>query len=204
MQSINNFSRRAHQHKDYCCTESPPTLAIIAQQSPFDKHGFCVDCGITETGTAPLYTSTELRIQGELKSLMNNLRNRSFSATRNSDFLKGTFQRLLDPVTFASEMFPGVPNKIRQDLPKNVNELLQWHSISVQMTDLIPKITKAAAEILANVQSKGLSRGDSMNPEEEFVIIPQIAQGMSYEHNTNNKFSNFDYISISQSLSREN
>jgi hypothetical protein len=171
---------KQHRHRDYCSAECEVQQPLSAAESPthFDKNGFCMECGVTESGISPVFSGGETRIQQEIKSLLKRLQDPSFScSTTGPALFEGTFKRLLDQETFAAELYPGVSKGVRKDLPGNVGELMQWKSMSMQFNDMIPKMTKSAYGILQNVKEKGLARGNAMTEEEERMILPQIVQG---------------------------
>jgi hypothetical protein len=113
---------------------------------------------------------------------MKSLQSFSFARGSGPELFQGTFKRLLEPDTFAAELYPGMPKTVRKDLPGDIGELLQWRSVSAQLTDMIPKMTKSASDILQNVKSKGLAKGSVMSGEEESLLLPQIVQGMISEY----------------------
>ena len=171
---------RKHRHRGYCsadCEVQQP-LPTSESSNPFDKNGFCMECGVTESGISPVFSGGESRIEQEIKSLLKRLQDPSFSCNSTGPALfEGTFKRLLDQETFAAELYPGVSKAVRKDLPGNINELMQWKSMSMQFADMIPKMTKSAYCILQNVKEKGLAKGNEMTGDEEIMILPQIVQG---------------------------
>lgn len=174
-----------NMHKDYCCNnetmvEHRPHAR--EQSLIFDSNGFCVECGITESGKDTEYSKTEFKIHAELKALLISLRMNKFERNGQVNYLQGTFQNLLSPATFHEVLFPGTPTKLRQDLPKDLFTLLKWEPMYTQITDSLPRISKATAVILGNVKMKGIARGDVMDDAVESVLLPQIVQGMHIRH----------------------
>lgn len=171
---------RKHRHRDYCSADCEAQQPLPAAESwnSFDKNGFCMECGVTESGISQVFSGGEARIELEIKSLLKRLQDPSFTRSNTGPALfEGTFKRLFDQETFAAELYPGVSKAMRKDLPGDIGELMQWKSMSMQLADMIPKMTKSAYCILQNVKEKGLARGNAMTGEEEIMILPQIVQG---------------------------
>ena len=174
-------------HRPYCCNETSITplysSATETKSKFFDKNGFCMECGITESGIEPVLSPSEKRIHKEITEFVEKIRkNKDLSRINEFNYIEGTFQKLLNPDLFFQQMFPGSPSSVQDSLPKSLHELLRWDPFYNRVKDFIPKILKSASEVLENVKIKGRERGDIMDQEVEKTLSPQISLGKFIIH----------------------
>ena len=187
---IQNNSRRGvieNCHRPYCCNEASitPLYSSVKETASkfFDKNGFCMECGITESGIEPVLSPSEKRIHKEITEFVEKIRkNKDLSRVNEFNYIEGTFQKLLNPDLFFQQMFPGSPSSVQDSLPKSLHELLRWDPFYNRVKDFIPKILKSASEVLENVKIKGRERGDIMDQEAEKTLSPQISLGKFMIH----------------------
>jgi len=126
-----------------------------------------------EEGKAPT-SALELKMMQSLRSTITAITKEADGARRiaGSHFLDGSFRKLCHEASFSELLFPGLSTGLRNCMPKNLKEILEWDDLDIDLWT----VARSASEVLENVKLKGTSRGDVMDAESEAVLLPQVAQ----------------------------
>ena len=94
------------------------------------------------------FTDIERKMFQNVTTLVKRLQNGEFSSSEaDLHMLQGTFRKLADTDTFADLVFPGVPTDTLKGLPRSLNDLMQWKSMSMMVEEALPKVACAAGRI---------------------------------------------------------
>lgn len=138
---------------------------------------FCGSCGDNNVGIVSLtkndeYSHVEKKCLRILRTFIESIikGNINLPALAQEMSVKGIFIKLCDPKQFADLVFPGTPNHILKNLPKNMKDLLLCKDINL---DLIA-VCKKAVDVLNGAKRRGQSEGEEMDDCLEDAILPHI------------------------------
>ena len=128
---------------------------------------------LLETSPQAAYTDEQYLMLVHLKEFINKVQKGHIRTATQEHILSGYFKQLCNSKEqFFECLFPGTSSHTRQHLPQNLQELLLWPELVLDLT----AIAIAAAKVLDGVRAKGAQRGDTMDKETRDMLIPQIAQ----------------------------
>eukprot|EP00947_MAST-08B_sp_MAST-8B-sp1_P002069 g2069.t1 len=88
--------------------------------------------------------------------------------------IEGEFKKLLEPRYFRSTVYPGRRVDKDSSLPRSLQALLKDDRYTNFLMDAMPAILANGAQVLMNVKAKGAAMGDTMPPETEAMLYPQV------------------------------
>jgi len=128
---------------------------------------------LVETAAQAAYSDDEYALLLHAKAFVKSIQLGRGRSAAQQHILSGRLQQMCSgPEAFYELLFPGSSPDARKAFPQNLQELLLWPELILDLT----AVARAAAKVLAGVKARGALAGDVMDQATKDMLSPQIAQ----------------------------